>query len=183
VITGVTSTDNSLSSSISTEESRRVSADASLTFTINNISGFTTVDFDSGSSTLYFNSGMTTQDEVDLSPLKAVSGTTSKLSKDNSNMATLTTTSGSTLACSNFLSNNIIGSKVCVFVNGIQVNVGSLTTDSCYFSDDGGTTKRNAGSEVLGDYLYWNYNGGSTPAAGYELSATVDKISFLNLQV
>ncbi len=184
VITGVTSTDNSLSTSISTEESRRVSADASLTFAINNISGFTTADFDSGSSTLYFNSGMSSQDEVDLSSLKAVSGTTSKISKDNSNMSAFTTNSGSTheIACLTPLSNNILNSKVCVFVNGVQVSVGSLSTDCCFFSPDGGATRRNAGSEIMGDFLYWNYNAGH-PVAGYELSATVDKISFLNLQV
>ena len=144
---------------------------------------FNTVVFDSGTSTLIFNSGETTETLVDLSALKTVSGTTSKISKDNSNMTALTTTSGSRLACSTPLSNNIVGSKVCVFINGVQVSVGSLSTDSCYFSGDSEVTKRNAGGEVMGDLLYWNYDGGTTPAAGYELSATVDKISFLNLQV
>jgi hypothetical protein len=99
-------------------------------------------------------------------------------------MSAFITNSGSTheLACLVPLANNILGSKVCVFVNGVQVSVGSLSTDCCFFSPDGGATRRNTGSEILGDYLYWNYNMGY-PVAGYELSSAVDKITFLNLQV
>jgi hypothetical protein len=141
---------------------------------------FTTVVFDSGTSTLIFNSGETSETVVDLSALKSVSGTTSKMSKDNSNMSALTTSYLSPNACATVLVNNIPNSKVSVFVNGVQVNVGSLSTDGCYFSGDGGSTKRNSGDEVAGDLLYWNYNG-SDPVAGYELSASSDKITFIYL--
>lgn len=141
---------------------------------------FTTVVFESGTSTLVFNSGETTEVIVDLSALKNVSGTTSLISKSNSNMDALTTSVSSPYACVTPLVNNIPNSKVSVFINGIQVNVGSSVTDGCYFSGDGGYTKRNSGEEVAGDLLYWNYNG-NKPVVGYELSASIDKISFFNL--
>lgn len=139
-----------------------------------------TVSFDSGTSSLVFNSGDTTQTIIDLSPLKAVSGSTSLLSVSNSNMVAENTSFSSPLACSTPLSDNISGSKVFIFVNGLQINVGNSNSDDCYFSDDGGSTKKASGQEIAGDLLYWNYNGSNNPVAGYELS-TVDRISFLNL--
>lgn len=144
---------------------------------------FTTAIFNSGTNMLIFNSGETTQTLVDLSALKNVSGTTSLISTSNSNMSALNTSFGSPLSCSTALFTNISGSKVCVFINGIQVSVGSSSTDSCYFSDDGGITKRNSGDEVAGDLLYWNYDISNNPVAGYELSASVDKVTFLNLKL
>ncbi len=143
---------------------------------------FTTAIFNSGTNMLVFNSGETTESMVDLSSLKNVSGSTSLISISNSNMSALNTSNVSPVACSTALVNNITGSKVCVFINGVQVSVGSLSTDSCYFSDDGGSTKRNSGDEIVGDLLYWNYDG-VNPVAGYELSASVDKITFLNLKL
>jgi len=140
----------------------------------------TSVIFNSGTSTLVFNSGETTETIVDLSSLKNVSGTTSLISTLNTNMTALNTSSGSTLACGQPLGSNISGSKVSVFINGVQVNVGDLSTDDCYFSIDG-ITKKSSGSEVAGDSLYWNYVGG-IPVSGYELTP-IDRITFLNLKL
>lgn len=55
-----------------------------------------------------------------------------------------------------------------VTVNGLSSNIGDgVTTLSCYFSADGGTTARNIADIEGGDQLYWN---GSI--AGYELDGT-----------
>ena len=177
------SADTSLTTALSTETSTRSSVDISLSTAIANISGssgFTTAYFDSGTSELTFNSGTSSEYIVDLSSLKNASGYTSLVSIYNTNMIANNTSSASKLACNTaLLSSNINNSRVSVFINGVQVNVGSSVTDDCYFSSDGGTTKRNSGLETLGDSLYWNYIG-SIPVSGYELS-TVDKITFLYL--
>ena len=152
---------------------------------LDNIDAFTGATFDSGTSTITFTDGEGSTTTVDLSSLKNVSGTTSAMSPSNTNMNALTTTSGSTLACSTaLLAGNVPNSMVAVFVNGVQYNVGNSSSDDCYFSNDGGTTKRTSGDEDAGDLLYWNYNGGSTPQSGYELDASVpDKITFIHLTV
>lgn len=65
-----------------------------------------------------------------------------------------------------FISHTPFGdSAVTVTVNGLGVNLGDgVTTSSCYFSADGGTTARAMADIEGGDQLYWN---GSI--AGYEL--------------
>ena len=151
---------------------------------LNNVDAYVDATFNSGTSTITFTDGEGLETQVDLSALKTVSGSTSAMSADNSNMISLTTNSGSTLACStSIISGNVPDSKVAVFVNGVQYNVGSLSTDDCYFSDDGGSTKKDSGDEDSGDLLYWNYNG-SNPVSGYDLDASVpDKITFIHLTV
>lgn len=141
---------------------------------------FKTVEFNSNDNTLIFNSGLTNENIIDLSSLKNVSGVTSKIVTSNENMTANDTSYLSPLACNTPLNiSNINGSGVLVYVNGIKVNVGNLSTDDCYFSSDGGTTKKESGYEILGDQLYWNYDG-NQPVAGYELS-TVDRITFTYL--
>lgn len=152
---------------------------------LDNSDAFVDAVFNSGTSTITLtdkNSGTTL---VDLSSLKSVSGSTSAMSPNNSNMTALTTNSGSTLACSTSLtSGNVPNSKVAVFVNGVQYSVGNNSTDDCYFSGDGGTTPRASGQEQSGDFLYWNYTVGGSPVAGFDLNASVpDKITFIHLTV
>jgi len=54
----------------------------------------------------------------------------------------------------------VSGSGVSVYVNGIQVSCGNLTSDTCYFSPNG-IYKRRLGNERQGDKLYWlGYNAG-----------------------
>ena len=144
------------------------------------VDAFTSVTFDSGTSELIFNEGEPTETIVDLSSLKVLTGTTSLLSTSNQNMIAENTSFSIPLACLTQLNSNISGSKVFVFVNGVQVRVGNLPTDDCFFSSDGGSTKRLPGQEVNGDRLYWNYDGNNDPVAGYELSIN-DRVSFLNL--
>jgi len=151
---------------------------------LDNNNAFIDATFDSGTSTITLTDNQSGTTLVDLSSLKTVSGVTSAMAPDNSNMTALSTNSGSTLACSTpILSGNVTNSKVAVFVNGIQYNVGDQTTDDCYFSADGGTTPRTSGDEQAGDYLYWNYNGVNA-VAGFDLNASVpDKITFIHLTV
>lgn len=143
---------------------------------------FTTVYFDTNTDLLWFNSGLTNEQIVDLSSLKAVSGTTSIIAPDNDNMVANVTSSVSKLACNTPLNTtNITGSVVLVYVNGVRINVGNLTTDDCFFSDDGGSTKKVPGTATIGDLLYWNYNG-VNPIIGYELS-TIDRLTFTYLSL
>jgi hypothetical protein len=135
--------------------------------------------FNESSSTLIFNSGETTPYYVDLSSLKSVTGTTSLMTTINT--FARNTSNFARLACDLNLPNNLSGSTVIVFINGIQVSVGNLPTDDCYFSPDG-ITKRSIGTEAANDELYWNYDGGGKAVSGYDLS-TIDKITFLNLKI
>lgn len=157
--------------------------DVDLSFLDNN-NAFVNATFDSGTSTITLTDNQSGTTLVDLSSLKTVSGSTSAMSPSNTNMLALTTNSGSTLACSTaIIAGNIPNSMVSVFVNGVQYNVGNQVTDDCYFSGDGGTTKRASGNENSGDFLYWNYNG-TNPVSGFDLNASVpDKISFIHLYV
>jgi hypothetical protein len=93
---------------------------------------------------------------------------------DNLNMAgTLSgTTNNGDLACDSPIGNYPI-SNVRVFVNGIEVNVGPNL--DCYFSPDGGITKRDVSTAKYGDFLYWN--GG---VAGYQIDH-IDSIDFVYL--
>lgn len=103
------------------------------------------------------------------------------LSTSNINMTARNTSYVSRLACDTGLTSvPLTGSTVAVFINGVQVNVGDLTTDDCYFSSDAGMTKKINGQEQLNDKLYWNYNLDQTPYIGYDLSIT-DKITFMYL--
>lgn len=147
------------------------------------VTGFTTVRFDSGSSYLIFNEGQSSQVNVDLYSLKSSGGGVSKLSTSNLNMNANTTSYLSNLACNiGITTHPITGSTILVFINGVQVNVGDLSTDDCYFSGDGGLTKRTIGTEIIGDRLYWNYNLDNLPVSGYELSIN-DKITFTYLNL
>lgn len=147
------------------------------------ITGFTTTEFDSGTSILYFNRGIEGHSYVDLSSLKSGgggSGGGGLISLGNINMSAKNTNSGDTLACLIEIAfHPITGSSMLVFVNGIRLNVGNLSTDDCYFSGDLGVTKRENGQEKIFDLLYWNYNSG-IPVAGYELT-TVDRLTFTYL--
>ena len=130
---------------------------------------------------LYFtqNDGDITQ--IDLNILKDVDGITSRLSHDNNDMTCRDTSSGDTLSCITPLSsNNIIGSSVLVFINGVRVNLDSDDLCDCYFSNDNGLTKKELDNIVFGDYLHWNYNVYGEPVSGYNLSIN-DKITFTYL--
>lgn len=64
-------------------------------------------------------------------------------------------------------------SRVKVYVNGLEVEVGdAVKTTDCYFSSDNGTTAKAWGAVAVNDKLYWN---GSI--APYQLEAT-DKITY-----
>lgn len=93
----------------------------------------------------------------------------------NLNMSASTTAQDGDLACDYILSENP-KSLIKVYVNGIEVSIGY--GECCYFSGDGGTTARGIGTEIYGDYLYWN---GSI--AGYQLSSVDgDVIDFIYLK-
>jgi len=151
---------------------------------LDNNNAFIDATFDSGTSTITLTDNQSGTTLVDLSSLKTVSGSTSAMSPNNTNMLALSTNSGSTLACSTpITSGNVPGSKVAVFINGVQYNVGNLVSDDCYFSSDGGSTKRISGNEDAGDLLYWNYVTGN-PVSGFDLNTSVpDKITFIHLTV
>ena len=151
---------------------------------LDNIDAYTFSEFNSGTSIISFTDGEGNVSQLDLSSLKNVSGSTSIMSTSNTNMLSLSTNSGSTLACNTAItSGNISNSKVTVYVNGVQYNVGSLLTDDCYFSDDGGITHKSSGDEDLNDLLYWNYVSGK-PVSGFDLNASVpDKITFIYLTI
>ncbi len=102
-------------------------------------------------------------------------------SKQNKNMAALTTVADHDGACATGISTtpapttNANGAYVVVRVNGIAYQVGDGDrTHDCYFSGDGGATARAFGAIVVTDLLYWN---GSV--AGFQLAAATDKIDFL----
>lgn len=98
-----------------------------------------------------------------------------KLSGANIGMNAKNTSSASPQACTTALAEtNVTGSAVNVYVNGVQMLVGT----DCYFSADG-ITEKSPGDEAINDYLYWKYTAG-IPNAGFELT-TSDKISFVYL--
>lgn len=144
-----------------------------------NTTGFTSVQFDSGTNYLWFNKNIDGESYVDLSTLKSSGSGGGLLSPVNINMVSNQTNSGSTLACNTgILYHPITGSTIMVYINGIRVNVGSLVTDDCYFSPDG-LIIRSLGTEIIGDKLYWRYNG-NIPYSGYDLSVN-DRITFTYL--
>lgn len=133
--------------------------------------GFTLVEFNSGTTELVFDKGLSTEERVSLEKLKEV------ISHANINMTANNTNSGSTLATNTTITEQVVeGSGVRVYVNGIEV----VNSIDCYFSPDlNGSTVRNVGEEKIGDYLHWMYSG-INPVVGYHLSI-VDKISFMYL--
>jgi len=64
-------------------------------------------------------------------------------------------------------------SNVRVFINGAEVNIGADL--DCFFSPDGGTTKRSILGAQKGDFLHWN---GSV--IGYQID-DIDSIDFVYL--
>ena len=77
------------------------------------------------------------------------------------------------------ISSNPIG-YVSVYINGVESDLGygSTTSNSCYFSDNGGLTAKSQGSISIGDGLYWNGT-----VAGYDLSTDLpDRISLMYLE-
>lgn len=69
---------------------------------------------------------------------------------------------------------------VSVYINGVESDLGygSTTSNSCYFSDDGGLTSKSQGNISIGDGLYWNGT-----VAGYQLSTDLpDRISLMYLE-
>ena len=101
--------------------------------------------------------------------IPAPTGSEITYSVDNLNMAGLVTINDGDLCCAT----PVIGypqSAVKVFINGVEVNVGA--TLDCYFSPDGGTTKRTLLNVIHGDKLYWNGT-----LAGFQID-TIDLIDF-----
>lgn len=94
---------------------------------------------------------------------------------NNKNMSGLTTASDFNQACSTALVEPPArGGHVQVLINGLTTSVGNgIKINSCYFSNDGGTTAKTFALMSAGDLLYWV---GSV--AGYQISTT-DKIDFL----
>lgn len=139
-------------------------------------SAFSVVVFDSGTNQLIFNSGLSSETIVDLSPLTG--GTGGLISSTNINMAARTTTGDEQLACLiGVTSTPLANSYISVYVNGVQVSVGDgVKTEDCYFSDDNGITAKEWVNIGFGDKLYWN---GSV--IGYQLNSMTDKISFIYL--
>lgn len=93
---------------------------------------------------------------------------------DNLNMSGILsgTTSDGDLACSTPIGSYPV-SNVRVFINGVEVNVGADL--DCFFSPDGGTTKRAIYDARHGDFLHWN---GSV--IGYQIDYK-DSIDFVFL--
>lgn len=113
------------------------------------------------------------QTSVNLNSLSKIS----ILNTLNINMSANNTSPNYNLACNlPILSPNILGSNVMVFINGIQAVLGDDNSCECYFSNDGGVTKKMLNNINFGDKLYWTYNN-SLPNSGYELSI-IDKITF-----
>jgi hypothetical protein len=83
------------------------------------------------------------------------------------NMVANSGISGTYLACNTGIT-AIPATRVRVFLNSIEINVGNGTTSAdCYFSSDSGVTAKVWDNITLGDYLYWN--GGYAP---FQLEAT-----------
>lgn len=139
------------------------------------ISAFRTVSFNSGTNQLIFNSGLSTQEIVDLSSL---SGGTGLMASTNINMRANTTTGNGQLACdTGITSAPIVNSYVSVYVNGVKVSVGNgMKNQDCYFSNNSGITAKTWANITVGDKLYWNGN-----ILGYSLHSSTDKISFIYL--
>lgn len=121
------------------------------------------------------------ENDCPIPPTPPVSGL-SIYSKSNLNIPCNVTVNDGDLACVSVINDTPLqSSRVRVFVNGVEVNVGE--DKDCYFSIDGGLTPRIVGDERQGDELYWN---GSI--AEYELddgtvgeSGLVDFIDFIYL--
>jgi hypothetical protein len=108
--------------------------------------------------------------EVSKSPVIIVS--TVVFSLANLNMDGQITVVDGDLACDQPIGDDPL-SNVRVFINGVEVSVGADL--DCFFSPDGGTTKRNPAEAVSGDFLHWN---GSY--IGFQLDA-IDQIDFIYL--
>lgn len=93
---------------------------------------------------------------------------------DNLNMSgpNTPTVNDGDLACESPIG-EIPMSNVKVLINGVEVNVGADL--ECYFSPDGGTTKRSINGATKGDFLHWN---GSI--AGFQID-DIDSIDFVYL--
>lgn len=115
-------------------------------------------------------------------------------STKNLNVNCLETSNNGELACSTPIL-DITTSMVRVYVNGVDVNVGSPVIDNkiyCFFAPQSGLTYPNSfinareiGQERKGDYLYWvgsswTFGGNSGDGAGYELSSD-DMVDFVYL--
>jgi hypothetical protein len=97
---------------------------------------------------------------------------TFSISNLNMSGPTGTTTYDGELACTSPIGDDPI-SPVSVFINGVEANVGADL--DCFFSPDGGTTKRSILGAVKGDFLHWN---GSV--AGFQLD-DIDHLDFVYL--
>jgi hypothetical protein len=135
---------------------------------------FYSVEFNSGTSQLVFNSGDTSEEIIDLSPLSV----SSSISISNIDMIALITSGDSALACLTGVTTlPIMDSYISVYINGVQVNVGNGSKNSdCYFSNDGGITAKLWSAIEINDLLYWN-----SSIAGYSLDSSTDKITFIYL--
>ena len=114
---------------------------------------------------------VTTKEYVD----NAINSGMTNLTYSNSDFnisAIVTTGSVPTLSCNRQVT-DIPQGGIRVFINGIEVNVGSGL--DCFFAPEGtGTpTPRSFGTELQGDYLWWNPS-----VAPYQLD-TLDSIDYV----
>ena len=102
-------------------------------------------------------------------------------SSDDLNLTAVLTESGVTSLATSQSITNVPQGGVRVYVNGVEVNVGTHNGCYCAFSADAGTTLRDFGREEQGDELYWNTNIGVVDAP-FQLT-TDDEIDFVYLTV
>jgi hypothetical protein len=117
---------------------------------------------------------VTNKEWVDAHVTEVMSGLTYATSNLNMIASETIKNTGSQLGCSTPIL-HVPNSNITVSVNGIEVNIGD--TSSLYhgfFSPDG-IIIRIPGTEVLGDFLYWN-----TDTAIFQLDNT-DEIDFIYL--
>jgi len=108
------------------------------------------------------------------------SGLTSlSYSSDDLNLTSNITQSGTTSLATNQSVTNIPQGGIRVYVNGVEVNVGTHNGCYCAFSGDSGLSFRSFGQEEQGDQLYWNTNIGVVDAP-FQLSSD-DDIDFVYL--
>lgn len=108
------------------------------------------------------------------------SGLTSlSYSSDDLNLTSNITQSGTTSLATNQSVTNIPQGGIRVYINGVEVNVGTHNGCYCAFSGDSGSSFRSFGQEEQGDQLYWNTNIGVVDAP-FQLSSD-DDIDFVYL--
>jgi hypothetical protein len=163
--------ETSLSTSLSTETSNRISGDTSLSTALStsiSTEASTRTSVDTSLSTQLSTDASTEASQIASLSAAIGTGAIQQLNTTNRGMIAFVTYSGNTstgyLASDTGLTGSVVsGSSVKVFVNGIEVNCGNLTTDLGFFAPSGGTSTSHSnarvpGTEQIGDVLYWNDN-------------------------